>query len=79
MGRRSALWLAKGIWTTIMTSIDMPERSAPHTIFHVQMPGYQGKLQFASGEASDSVFGTHDPMRTAHRLQEREEKIQACS
>ena len=45
----------------------------------LQMPGHQGKLHFASGSASDSVFGTHDPMRTANRLQEREEKCQACA
>ena len=44
-----------------------------------QMPGHQGKLHFASGSALDSVFGTHDPMRTANRLQEREEKCQACA
>ena len=47
--------------------------------FWLQMPGHQGKLQFASGNASDSVFGTHDPMRTANRVQEREEKCQACA
>ncbi|CAL5222212.1 g4544 [Coccomyxa viridis] len=44
-----------------------------------QMPGHTGKLHFASGSASDSVFGTHDPMRTANRVQERDEKCQACA
>ena len=44
-----------------------------------QMPGHTGKLHFASGSASDSIFGTHDPMRTANRLQERDEKCQACA
>ncbi|CAK0786809.1 hypothetical protein CVIRNUC_010023 [Coccomyxa viridis] len=44
-----------------------------------QMPGHQGKLQFASGNEADSIFGTHDPARTANRMQEREEKCQACA
>ena len=45
----------------------------------MQMPGHQGKLQFASGNEADSIFGTHDPARTANRMQEREEKCQACA
>lgn len=62
---------------TACSPCSFPNTASDRTV--LQMPGHQGKLQFASGSDSDSVFGTHDPLRTANRLQEREEKRQACA